>query len=303
MHVTAITHRADPIYPTTIVGKPPQEDYWMGKATERLFLPLMQLFMGEIADVNMPAEGIFHNLVIVSMKKRFPGHPQKIMYGLWGLGLMMLAKAILVVDEDADVHDTAGIIERVLTHVDWRRDVTIVDGPVDQLDHSAILDSYGGKIGIDATRKPDRAAFLAPAPLADDALASILGPNWTSPRRGWVIFAADKAQRSARETFEALWQVAPLTSLIALDPHVDLHNLSDVAWRTLGNVDWRRDIVIHGGPVDHFAGDGGPRGQIGIDATAKGPADGHPRGWPHEIEMSAEIKALVDRKWGEYGIG
>ena len=152
-HVTAITHRENPIYPTTIVGKPPMEDYWMGKATERLFLPLMQLFQGEIVDVNMPAEGVFHNLVIVSIKKRFPGHPFKVCYGLWGLGLMMLTKAIVVVDHDVNVHDLSEVAWRVLGNVDWRRDTVIVDGPVDQLDHSAVRDSFGGKIGIDATAK------------------------------------------------------------------------------------------------------------------------------------------------------
>jgi 4-hydroxy-3-polyprenylbenzoate decarboxylase len=152
-HVTAITHRKNAIYPTTIVGKPPMEDYWMGKATERLFLPLMKLFQGEIVDVNMPAEGVFHNLIIVSIKKRFPGHPFKVCYGLWGLGLMMLTKAIVIVDHDVDVHDLSEVAWRVLGNVDWKRDVVVVDGPVDQLDHSAVRDSFGGKIGIDATGK------------------------------------------------------------------------------------------------------------------------------------------------------
>ncbi len=152
-HVTAITHRKDAIYPTIVVGKPPMEDYWMGKATERLFLPLMKLFLGEIVDVNMPAEGIFHNLIIVSIKKRYPGHPFKVCYGLWGLGLMMLTKAIVIVDHDINVHDLSEIAWRVLGNVDWRRDTVVVDGPVDQLDHSAVRDSFGGKIGIDATAK------------------------------------------------------------------------------------------------------------------------------------------------------
>jgi 4-hydroxy-3-polyprenylbenzoate decarboxylase len=185
-HVTAITRRKQPLYPTTVVGRPPMEDYWMGKATERLFLPLMKLFQGEIVDVNMPAEGVFHNLIIVSIKKRFPGHPFKVMYGLWGLGLMMLTKAIVVVDADVNVHDLSEVAWRVLGNVDWRRDVATVDGPVDQLDHSAIRDSFGGKIGI--------------------------------------------------------------------------------------------------------------------DATSKGADDNHPRGWPAEITMSADIKALVDQKWSSYGL-
>ncbi len=185
-HVTAITRRREAIYPATVVGRPPMEDYWMGKATERLFLPLMRLFQSEIVDLNMPAEGVFHNLVIVSIKKRFPGHPQKVMYGLWGLGLMMLSKAIVVVDHDVNVHDLSEVAWRVLGNVDWRRDVVIVDGPLDDLDHASPRPAFGGKIGI--------------------------------------------------------------------------------------------------------------------DATAKGPEDGHPRGWPEEIVMLDQIKELVNRRWAEYGL-
>jgi 4-hydroxy-3-polyprenylbenzoate decarboxylase len=184
-YVTAITRRRDAIYPATVVGRPPMEDYWMGKATERLFLPLIRLFQSEIVDINMPAEGVFHNMVIVGVKKRFPGHPRKVMYGLWGLGLMMLSKAIVVVDHDVNVHDLSEVAWRVLGNVDWQRDVVIVEGPVDDLDHSAVRPALGGKIGI--------------------------------------------------------------------------------------------------------------------DATAKGPEDGHPRGWPEEIRMLDQIKALVDRRWQEYG--
>jgi 4-hydroxy-3-polyprenylbenzoate decarboxylase len=301
MHVTAITHRKDAIYPTTIVGKPPMEDVWMGKATERLFLPLMKLFMGEIVDVNMPPEGVFHNLVIVSIKKRFPGHAQKVMYGLWGLGLMMLAKAIVVVDSDVDVQNLAAVAQQVLENVDWRRDMTIVDGAVDQLDHSAILDSYGGKIGVDATRKTGRASFPPAIPVNREAIEAIIGEEWTA-REGTLLIGIDKRQHPIKETLDKLWSICPTYNIVVLDSQVDLRNLSDVAWRTLGNVDWRRDLVIKGGPINHFETDDALRGQIGIDATAKNADDGHPRGWPEEMEMSAEIKQLVDRKWAEYGI-
>jgi 4-hydroxy-3-polyprenylbenzoate decarboxylase len=156
MHVTAITHRREPIYPTTIVGKPPMEDYWMGKATERLFLPLIRLFMGEVVDIDMPAEGVFHNLVIVSIKKRYPGHARKVMYGLWGLGLMMLTKTIIVVDADVNVHDLSQVAFEVLANYDPLRDVQIVSGASDDLDHAALQKNFGGKMGIDATRKTDR---------------------------------------------------------------------------------------------------------------------------------------------------
>ena len=211
MHVTAITHREDAIYPTTIVGKPPMEDAWMGKATERLFLPLMKLFMGEIVDVNMPAEGVFHNLVIVSIKKRFPGHAQKVMYGLWGLGLMMLAKAILVVDAEVDVQDIEAVAREVLNNVDWRRDVTVVDGAVDQLDHSAIWDSYGGKIGVDATRstKPEfKTPYSPPAPLRADEVTALVGENWRETHQTLVV-ALDKSRCGAKEAMQFIVEAVP----------------------------------------------------------------------------------------------
>lgn len=152
-HVTAITHRQNPIYPATIVGIPPQEDVWMGKATERLFLPLMRMFLPEIVDINMPAEGVFHNLVLVSIKKRFPGHARKVIFGLWGLALMSLSKAIVVVDDWVDVQNLSQVSWQALGNVDWSRDAIISDGPVDHLDHASYHHSFGGKIGIDATAK------------------------------------------------------------------------------------------------------------------------------------------------------
>ncbi len=152
-HVTAITHREKPIYPTTIVGIPPMEDSWMGKATERLFLPLLRLFLPEVLDYHMPAEGVFHNLVIVRIKKRYPGHARKVIFGIWGLGLLMLAKAIVVVDEWVDAQNLAQVAWQALGNVDWSHDLIIEDGVVDQLDHASYRPAFGGKIGIDATAK------------------------------------------------------------------------------------------------------------------------------------------------------
>lgn len=152
-HVTAITHRRDPIYPATVVGIPPMEDFWMGKATERLFLPLIQFFLPEVVDVAMPAPGVFHNLVVVSIEKQYPGQARKVMHGLWGLALLSLAKGIVVVDDWVDVHHPREAAWQALGNVDWSRDVVISDGPVDHLDHASYHHSYGGKIGIDATAK------------------------------------------------------------------------------------------------------------------------------------------------------
>ena len=139
--------------PLHVAGRPPQEDYFLGKATERLFLPLIQMVLPEVVDVNMPAEGVFHNLVLVSIKKQHPGQPQKVMCGLWGMGQMMLAKNIIVVDHDVDVQNLSEVAFRVTNNIDPRRDVMFVDGPLDALDHASPTPFFGSKMGIDATRK------------------------------------------------------------------------------------------------------------------------------------------------------
>jgi 4-hydroxy-3-polyprenylbenzoate decarboxylase len=153
LHLTAVTRRARAIYPTTIVGRPPQEDYWLGKATERLFLPIIRMMLPEVVDMNMPAEGVFHNLVVVSIRKRYPGHARKVMTALWGMGLMALAKTIVVVSDHVNVHDLSEVAWRATGNIDPRRDLMVIDGPMDDLDHAAIRHRYGGKLGVDATEK------------------------------------------------------------------------------------------------------------------------------------------------------
>jgi 4-hydroxy-3-polyprenylbenzoate decarboxylase len=152
-HVTCITHRKDPIYAATIVGKPPQEDAYMGKAVERIFLPLMKLTIPELVDINMPVEGVFHNLMIVSIKKSYPGQARKVMNAIWSLGQAMFTKCIIVVDEDVDVQDLPDVTLKVLNHIDPQRDIQFTLGPVDSLDHASRLPDFGSKMGIDATRK------------------------------------------------------------------------------------------------------------------------------------------------------
>jgi 4-hydroxy-3-polyprenylbenzoate decarboxylase len=152
-HLTAITRRAAPIYATTVVGPPPQEDAWLGKATERLFLPLLQMTFPEIIDMNLPVEGCFHNLCIVSIHKEYPHHARKICHSLWGMGQMMFAKCIIVVDDDVNVQDVAEVAWRALNNIDAKRDVFFADGPIDVLDHASEAFGFGGKLGVDATRK------------------------------------------------------------------------------------------------------------------------------------------------------
>jgi 4-hydroxy-3-polyprenylbenzoate decarboxylase len=152
-HVTCITHKKNPVYPTTIVGKPPMEDCYMGKATERIFLPLLKMQYPEIVDINFPLEGVFHNCVIVSIKKRYPGHGKKIMNSLWGIGQMMYTKMIIVVDENVSPQDLSTIAWKVFNNIDAKRDVVISEGPLDALDHASNLPHYGYRMGIDATKK------------------------------------------------------------------------------------------------------------------------------------------------------
>jgi 4-hydroxy-3-polyprenylbenzoate decarboxylase len=152
-HVTCITQRKKPTYLTTVVGIPPMEDFYLGLASERIFLPMIRKTLPEIVDMHFPAEGIFHNLVLVSIDKRYPGHARKIMNAFWGLGQLMFSKTIVVVDKDVDVHNLSQVAWIVGTHYDPLRDIQMTKGPVDDLDDASDLPAFGGKMGIDATKK------------------------------------------------------------------------------------------------------------------------------------------------------
>ncbi len=153
-HVECITHRENPIYHATVVGKPPMEDAWLGKATERIFLPIIKFMHPEIVDINLPIEGCFHNLAIVSIKKRYPGHAKKVMFALWSTGMLSLTKVVIVVDDDVNVHDMREVIWAVTTRFDPAKDVVVIpDCPIDSLDHATYRPNLGGKLGIDATKK------------------------------------------------------------------------------------------------------------------------------------------------------
>lgn len=153
MHLTCVTHRRNPIYPATVVGPPPMEDAFLGMATERLFLPLVQACLPEVVNLHLPAVGVFHNWAIVSIRKEYPGQARKVMHGLWGLGQLALTKVILVVDAEVNVHDLDEVLWQTWANVDPARDVVVTQGPLDVLDHAPATPGYGGKLGIDATRK------------------------------------------------------------------------------------------------------------------------------------------------------
>ena len=180
-HVTCMTHRKDPIYATTIVGKPPMEDAWMGKAVERIFLPMMRLNIPELVDINMPVEGVFHNLMIVSIRKSYPGQARKVMNAIWSLGQAMFTKLIVVVDEDVNVQDLREVALKALNNIDPERDLQFTLGPVDSLDHASRLPDYGSKMGIDATRKWASEGFARPWPdeiVMDATTKMIVDKKW-----------------------------------------------------------------------------------------------------------------------------
>ena len=181
-HLTCVTHRRHPVYAATVVGRPPMEDYFLGKATERIFLPFIRLQLPEIADIAMPPEGVFHNLAVVSIRKRYPGHAQKVMHALWGMGQMMFTKVMIVVEDDVNVQDMSEVLFVLGNHVDPERDVTIVRGPVDSLNHAAPMQDYGSKMGIDATRKWKEEGFQR---------------EWPRPIR---------MSREVREKVDAIWK-------------------------------------------------------------------------------------------------
>ncbi len=182
-HVTCVTHRNNPIYATTIVGKPPQEDAYMGKAVERIFLPLMRLTIPELVDINLPIQGVFHNLMIVSIRKSYPGQARKVMNAIWSLGQAMFTKCIIVVDEDVDVQDLGDVTLKALNNIDPERDIQFTMGPVDSLDHASRLANFGSKMGIDATRKWTSEGFTRPWPdeiVMDSKTKAAVDEKWKS---------------------------------------------------------------------------------------------------------------------------
>ena len=180
-HITCITHRKDALYPATIVGKPPMEDCYIAKTTERIFLPLIKKQIPEIVDINLPVEGVFHNIAIVSIDKRYPGHARRVMYALWGMGQMSFTKMIVVVDRWVDVQNPGEVIWRIGNNVDPKRDIVIVEGPLDVLEHASDIPSYGGKMGIDATKKWKSEGFLREWPdeiVMSEDIKSLVDKRW-----------------------------------------------------------------------------------------------------------------------------
>ena len=301
-HITAITHRRNPIYLTTIVGKPPQEDFYLGRATERIFLPLMRTQLPEIIDMDMPAEGVFHNLVIVSIDKRFPMQARRLMNALWGMGQMSFVKTIIVVDQSIDVHDHGKIIDLLLNRVDLKRDLFFSEGILDVLNHASDRALYGSKLGIDATDKvegeegfdsePDptvTGALPTPKAILEKFSELISCKVIEREDRQRVAFATlDKKcphqGRRVIENFMSDRECSSITVLIILEGHEDVNDISTVLWKLLNNIDPKRDI--------HYF-----ENRLAIDVTRKTGEQGFLQDWPDEIKMSDEIKKKVNEKW------
>ncbi|MFC6616653.1 menaquinone biosynthesis decarboxylase [Deinococcus radiophilus] len=310
-HVTAVTMRRNPVYPSTIVGRPPMEDAYLIEASERLFLPAAQLIIPEIVDYHMPPAGVAHNLVVVSIRKEYPGQAYKVANGLFGLGQMMNAKVIVVVDEGVRVTDLDAVWREVTAKAQPGRDTLTTRGPIDVLDHSSRGWGYGGKLIIDATTKrPEEvgSAVSSREDQADDVTAEAFVPQasadlpafegvldqWQTPDGYWIA-ALDKTHagqaRELAEAFAAHPAAAGVRHLLICDEQTDVRDLGDVWWTVLNNIDAERDVwtlPAHAGTL------------LAWDGARKLPEEGFVREWPPKIVMSQEIKDRVDRMWNVY---
>lgn len=304
-HLTAITHRRNPVYSATVVGRPPMEDCYLALATERLFLPMIKAVMPEIMDYWLPWEGVFHNIVVVAIEKEYPQHAAKIISGLWGTGQMSFAKAIAVVDDRSLLSDGKRLLAHILDTVDFHSDITVTRGILDVLDHSSPQPLYGAKIAIDATARiageePRPKTNAVKVPWGDEGLLEHLRgidrgfvalrrlfPECANPL---LLIAIDKENgKSSRHYMERIDGEGLYQGVCVLyDAGIDLADDSLLLWKVFNNTDYSRDITIR-------------ETGIIIDATKKGPADGHTRPWPDEIEMSAEIKKRVNGLVAELG--
>ena len=302
-HLTAITHRKDPIYLTTIVGKPPQEDFYLGRATERIFLPLLRTQLPEIVDMDMPVEGVFHNCVIVSFDKRYPMQSRRLMSALWGLGQMSFVKTIITVDSNINVHNYEELVKLLLDKVNFKLDLFFSEGVLDVLNHGSDNMLYGSKLGIDLTEKIEGEPGYGeskPTTYNNSQLPSteevksqfsdlkdcrILSIN---TQRSVAYVALNKTQpHQAKKFIKAFFNVSDFSAInivIVLEGHVKLDNDSIVMWKFFNNLDPKRDF--------YFEGD-----RLAIDVTQKLKEEGYQQNWPEEIEMSEEIKKRVDKKW------
>ena len=312
-HVTCISHRKDAVYPATIVGIPPQEDAYIGKATERIFLtPIRMAMLPEIIDMAMPVEGVFHNIVIVKIKKDYPGHANKVMNALWGAGQMMFNKILIVVDSNTDIHNYSHVLNAIAKNVDPSLDIHFSKGAMDVLDHSSTRFAYGSKLGIDATIK-----------LAEEVNAEVdknlvhqvkvenilqLLPEIKAIKSlhteglPFLLLCVEKKRKAVirKLTAQLLEEglISAYKAIVWMDTNVNLSNFEDVVWLFANNIDPERDAFF---PLKE---DGNKHAVLVIDGTRKTlEFDNFKRPWPNVVVVDdATIKA-VDEKWSNLGLG
>lgn len=312
-HVTAVTMRREPVYPATIVGRPPMEDAYLIEASERLFLPAAQLILPEVVDYHMPPAGVAHNLVVVSIKKTYPGQAYKVANGLFGLGQMMFAKVVVVVDEDVEVNDFGAVWREVAARAVPGRDTLTTRGPTDVLDHSSRGWGYGGKLIIDATRKlpeevgsaassreaqgqeREEATFTPHAATDLPSFEGVLAQRQTPDGYWYVALRKTKAgqAQALAETFAAHPAARGIRHLLIGDEQTDVENVQDVWWTILNNIDPERDVR----PLSAAGGS-----LLAWDGARKLPEEGFVREWPPKIEMAPEVTRRVDARWHLYGL-
>ncbi|MEY2799345.1 MAG: hypothetical protein RI934_333 [Bacteroidota bacterium] len=316
-HITCITHRKNAVYPTTIVGIPPQEDAWIGKATERIFLaPIKMTMVPEIVDMVLPMEGVFHNLVIVKIKKDYAGQALKVMNSMWGAGQMMFTKMMIVVDGDVDIHDQKAVAKYISENVDPQQDIIFSTGPMDVLDHSCSKAAFGGKMGIDATKKlPEEMRFeeampkfenkngiakeniKAQFPEIKDINDSLLKENISL-----VFVSVEKTRKGQIAALSnALFQLPDFKNvkiIIFLEHTIDISDMADAVWRFSNNVDPKRDAFVIS--VDSQE----EPSHVAFDGTRKTKEiDGFTRDWPNILANTKEVIEQVDEMWDKLGLG
>lgn len=316
-HITAITHRKDAVYPSTIVGIPPQEDAWIGKATERIFLaPIKMTMVQEIIDMDLPIEGVFHNMAIVQINKTYPGQALKVMNSLWGAGQMMFTKMLVVVDQHANIKDYKALAQYVSENFDPEQDVVISQGPTDVLDHSCSKMAFGGKMGVDATRKlPEemRTERLVKvdwekAKLDTNAIKSLhpeiadLNDSLLKLNISLVIVSVNKNRighvKELTKQLLGLDGFKQVKVLIYLDGNIDISDVQDAVWRFSNNADVKRDSKIFEAEDDQSIS------RIVIDGTRKTKEfDGFTRDWPNILVSEDQTIERIDEIWSELGLG
>jgi 4-hydroxy-3-polyprenylbenzoate decarboxylase len=311
-HVTCITHRKNAVYPATIVGIPPMEDGWMGKATERIFRPAIRLaVLPELADMDMPVSGVFHNLTLISIGKSYPGQAMKVMNSMWGAGQMMFNKIMIVLDDKENIHDYFQVARIVSSRVDPARDIHFFKGPVDILDHSSRQYAFGSKMGIDATEKtgeeyvmkaPPGKPFIDKEGIAGE-FPEITRLDDSFPGEGISLLMLGirkthpgQVKEAGRKLLEK-GLVGGFKCMVFMDDSHFMTDAEDTAWLCCNNIDPDRDCFI--------AGDGTSGGTCLIaDATMKNrELDGFDRDWPNVIVMDEETIREVDKKWPGLGLG